>query len=473
LYAISNSKANPTIGNVREGTEVRSVFGFGDIEWNRMFAVNFALRNDWYSTLPAGDNSLLSPSVGASFFFSDLTKNALPWLSYGKVFASWGKKPTSLNVYQNNFAYTIGLNQWNGNFLTSVPNAGITPGVTGALINTYEAGFEFRFSKGRYGLQFTYYDESSKNPPITVATSAYSGFNSVLINASEVKRKGIELVADARIMRSKNFEWTVNKTFGYLIKNPITELLPGQNRLLLAGGAFGTRFARAFHELNQDWGQLIGGGIKRNEAGLPLLDASGMFLADVDKHYGSVIPKLTGGIVNTMNYKGFTLNFNIDYQFGGKFFSLSEMWGHYSGLLKATAATNDRGWNVRDAVADGGGVHVVGVSAADGKTPVDMYVDAQTYFHQFYSTQIAEPFVHSLSFVKMRELSVGYRVPVEKLGKLGAVVKGANIALVARNPFLLYRETKNFDPSEISDIQGEEGNMPGTRSLGINFKFNF
>lgn len=473
LYTISNSKANPTITNAREGTEVRSVFGFGDIEWNRMIAVNFALRNDWYSTLPTGNNSLLSPSVGASFFFSDLTKNALPWLSFGKLFASWGKKPLSLNVYQNNFAYNIGQNQWNGNYLTTVPNAGITPGVTGALITTYEAGFDFRFAKNRFGLNFTYYDETSKNPPISVSTSAYSGFTSVLMNATEVQRKGIEIVADARVMTRRDFEWTVNKTFGYLIKNPIVELLPGQNRILLAGGAFGTRFARAFHELGQDWGQLIGGGIARNEDGLPLLDASGMYVRDADKHYGSVVPKMTGGLVNTFYYKGFTFNFNIDYQFGGKFFSLSEMWGHYSGLLESTAATNDKGMNVRDAVSDGGGVHVVGVAAADGKTPVDMYVDAQTYYHQFYSSQIAEPFVHGLSFVKLREVSLGYRVPVAKLGRVGNVLKGATISLVARNPLLLYRETESFDPSEISGLQGEDGNMPGTRSLGINFKFNF
>jgi TonB-linked SusC/RagA family outer membrane protein len=477
LYAITNSKANPTVGNRREGSEVRSLFGFGDIEWNRMVAVNFAVRNDWYSTLPAGNNSLLSPSVGASFFFSDLTKNALPWLSYGKVFGSWGKKPTSLDIYQNNFAYTINQDQWNGSFLTTAPNTLIEPGVSGALITTYEAGLEFRFARNRYGLNLTYFDEKQEDAPLSIPISGVSGYTTQLVNASRVARKGIEVIADARIMTSRDFEWTVNKTFGYLISNPVQELLPGQDRILLAGGSFGTRFARAFQEVNYDWGQLIGGGIKRNEAGLPLIDESmtggALYVADVDRHWGSVVPKMTGGLVNTLTYKGLTLNFNIDYQFGGKFFSLSEMWGHFSGLLEATAATNDKGMNVRDAVVDGGGVHVVGVSAADGKTPVDIYVPAQEYYHSFYYSQIAEPFVHSLSFVKLREVSLGYRVPTGKLGKVGNVIKGATVSVVARNPVLLYRETQNFDPSEISAIQGEDGNMPGTRSIGVNFKFNF
>lgn len=473
VYSISNSKANPTITNSRQRTEVRSLFGFGDIEWNRMVDATFAIRNDWYSTLPAGNNSLLSPSVGLSFFFTDLTKNSLPWLSFGKVFGSWGKKPSSLGFAANNFLYTINQDQFNGNFLTSVPNQQIDPTLKGTVNTTYETGVDFRFVKNRFGLNVTYYDETIENAPINVAQGATGGFTSLLTNASKIKKQGIEIVADARILSRKNFDWNINATVGSIIKNTVLETNADGGKILLVGGAFGTRFARVFQEKGQDWGQLIGGGIKRNEAGLPLLDASGMFLNDIDKHWGSVVPKLTGGVVNNFTFKGFNLNFNIDYQFGGKFFSLSEQWGHYSGLLKATAATNDKGWNVRDGISDGGGVHVVGVSAADGKTPVDMYIDAQTYFHQFYNTQIAEPYIHSLSYVKLREISLGYKIPVNSLGALSSVFKGANVSIVARNPVLLYRETRSFDPSEISGVQGEDGNLPGTRSLGFNIKFNF
>jgi TonB-linked SusC/RagA family outer membrane protein len=472
LYAISNSKANPTIGNSRTEYGNRAVFGFGDLEWNRILAVNFAVRNDWYSTLPVGNNSLLSPSVGASFFFSDFTQSTMPWLSFGKLYGSWGKKPVSLNTFQNNFLYTIGQNQWNGNFLTTTPNGNVDPNTIGATYTTFEGGLELRFAKNRYGANITYYDETGDNPPISVAVGGTSGFASNLLNATKINRRGIELVLDGRPVTRSNFSWEVNKTFGYLISNKVQELLPGQNRILMAGGAFGTRFARVFQVLDKDWGQLIGGGIKRNAEGQPLVDASGLFLRDENTEWGSVVPKITGGLVNTLNYKNFVFNFNIDYQFGGKFFSLSEMWGHYSGLLEATAATNDKGFNVRDAVADGGGVKVVGVDAADGKTPVTMYIDAQDYFHQFYGTQIAEPFIHSLSYIKLREVNLGYRIPVNKLS-FARFVKGATVSVVARNPLLLYRETESFDPSEISGIQGEDGQFPGTRSIGFNLKFNF
>jgi hypothetical protein len=73
----------------------------------------------------------------------------------------------------------------------------------------------------------------------------------------------------------------------------------------------------------------------------------------------------------------------------------------------------------------------------------------------------------------VREVSLGYNIPVQKLGKFGKAFQGANISLTARNLFILYRETKNFDPTEISGVFGEDGQMPGTRSVGFNLKMNF
>jgi hypothetical protein len=185
------------------------------------------------------------------------------------------------------------------------------------------------------------------------------------------------------------------------------------------------------------------------------------------------VPKTTGGLINTLNYKDFTLAFSLDYQFGGKFFSLSEMWGNFSGLLDETAATNDKGKNVRDAVADGGGVHVVGVSSVDEKTPIDRYIEAQDYFHQFYFNQVAEPFIHDLTFVKVREASLGYRIPVKKIGGVSKYVNGATFSVIARNPWIIHRDSKNFDPSEISGFQGEDGQLPGVRSFGASLKLTF
>jgi TonB-linked SusC/RagA family outer membrane protein len=476
-YAINNSKAQPSIANGRVNSKVNSLFGSGDIEWNKFASVTFAVRNDWYSANPTdGKNvDLLSPSVGASFVFSEFTKSSLPWLTFGKVFGSWGRKPRPLNTYQNNFGYSTGQFLWNGNFLMGTPNNAVSPDLIGSTVTTYEAGIDLRFLKGRIGLNVLYYNEDNDGEPLNVAVSGVSGFTSIATNAVHVKRQGIEVQINANPVKGKNFNWDLTKTFGYIIKNPVIDINGvASGRVLLAGGAFGTRFARAFQEKGKDWGQLIGGGIKRNADGLMVLNAtSGLYVRDQDKHWGSVIPKTTGGLMNTFTYKDFVLTMSLDYQIGGKFFSLSEMWGNFSGLLDETAATNDKGKNVRDAVADGGGVHVVGVSSVDEKTPIDRYIEAQDYFHQFYFNQVAEPFIHDLTFVKVREASFGYRIPVKKIGGISKYVNGATFSIIARNPWIIHRESKNFDPSEISGVQGEDGQLPGVRSFGASLKLSF
>ena len=475
LYSIANSAAQPSIVNNRAATRVNSLFASGDLEWDKFASVTFAVRNDWYSTLSREiGNSLFSPSAGVSFVFSEFTKSSLPWLSFGKVFGSWGKKPTSIAVFLNNFGYSPAAALWNGNFLMSTPNGVVDQNLKGSLVTTYEAGLDLRFFKNKIGLNIVYYNENNNNEPLSVQVDRVSGFSSLVVNAVEIKREGLEVQLNASVLRNKNLSWDVTKTFSYLIKNPVINIYQNQQRVLLAGGSFGTRFARAFQELGKDWGQLIGGGIKRNADGMMVINpGNGQYIRDIDKHWGPVVPKVNGGLINSFTFKDFALNLSLDYQIGGKFFSLSESWGWYSGLLKETAEINDRGKNVREPVANGGGVHVVGVSSVDEKTPVDMYVEAINYFHQFYSRQIAEPFIHDLTYVKIREASLSYRIPVKKLGNLSKYVQGATLSVISRNPWIIHRESKNFDPSEISGVQGEDGQLPGVRSLGASLKLTF
>jgi hypothetical protein len=142
----------------------------------------------------------------------------------------------------------------------------------------------------------------------------------------------------------------------------------------------------------------------------------------------------------------------------------------FSRSTAETSGFHHNGLPIRDAVADGGGLHVFGV-AATGK-PVDYYVEAQDYHHQFRGANIAENSVFDLTFVKLRELSIGYKLPVEKLG-IGKYVKNAVFSVVSGNTWLIYSKTKDFDPSQISAVQGEDGQFPGTRSMGVNLRLGF
>lgn len=471
LYALSNSKSAINYGNRREDFTRRGLFIRADVGFRNMLFLEGTYRRDYTSSEPVS-HYIDSKSGGLSFVFSDLIRNAVPFISYGKVRGSIGQLLNTLNYNQLNSLYSIGVQQWNGSILTTVPNNLVDPALQGATNVEKEIGLEMRFFKNRFGFNVTYWDRTNKNFPVDVTVPAQTGFTVISKNAGELAKKGWDVTAFVKPIQSKNFDWDISGTWGYLTKNEVVSIFDGITRLNLdRTGAFATTSsAYAVNEAGQPWGQIFGGGIKKIN-GVPQLTAAGLFIREADTKFGSALPQYTGGVQNTFTvFKNFTINVNIDYSYGGKFFSLSDFWGTFSGLTARTAELNDRGIPLRDPVADGGGVHVFGVDAT-GKA-VDYYVDGQTYFHQFRNNNISENSIYDLTFVKLRELSVGYKVPVEKLG-IGKYVKTAVFSVVSRNPWLIYTKNKGFDPSEISNVYGEDGQLPGTRSVGVNLKLGF
>ena len=470
LYALTNSKDPIAYGNGRTQFTRRGLFIRADIGFRNYLFLDGSYRRDYTSAEPVG-GYIDSKSGGLSFVFSDLTKGFAPFISYGKIRGSIGQILNALQPYQLNRVYTIGQNQWIGNFLTTEPNNLVDQNLQGAVNTEKEIGLEMRFFKNRFGFNVTYWDRTNKDFPVNVGVAPQTGYTALSVNAGEIAKKGWDVTAFVKPIVSKNLEWEITGAWGYITKNQVVDIYPGINRLAISTGAFsGTSSAYAVNEIGQPWGQMFGGGIKKIN-GQPQLTSGGLFIREADSKFGSVLPQYTGGVQNTINlFKHFTINVNIDYSYGGKFFSLSDFWGTFSGLTARTAELNDKGIPQRDPVADGGGVHVFGVDAT-GK-PVDYYVDAQTYYHQFRSNSISENSIYDLTFVKLRELSIGYKVPVDKLG-IGRYVKTAVFSVVSRNPWLIYSKTKGFDPSEISNPYGEDGQLPGTRSFGVNLKLGF
>jgi TonB-linked SusC/RagA family outer membrane protein len=471
LYALSNSKSPINYGNTRQTFTRRGLFIRADIGFRNFLFVEGTYRRDYTSSEPKG-HFIDSKSGGLSFVFSDLIRKAVPFISYGKIRGSIGQLLNTLNYNQLNSLYGIGVQQWNGNITTAVPNNLVDPALQGATNVEKEIGLEMRFLKNRIGFNVTYWDRTNKDFPVDLTVPAQTGFTVISKNAGELAKKGWDVTGFIKPVLTKNLEWDISATWGYLTKNEVVSIFPGLTRLNLdRTGAFATSSsAYAVNEVGQPWGQIFGGGIKKVN-GVPELGADGLYIRQADTKFGSALPQYTGGVQNTFNlFKHFTINVNIDYSYGGKFFSLSDFWGTFSGLTARTAELNDRGIPLRDPVADGGGVHVFGVDNT-GKA-VDYYVDGQTYFHQFRNKNISENSIYDLTFVKLRELSLGYKIPVEKLG-IGKYVRTAIFSVVSRNPWLIYTKNKGFDPSEISNVYGEDGQLPGTRSVGVNLKLGF
>lgn len=471
LFTIANSKGPNQINNFRARKQVRSIYARATLGFKETVFIDGSVRNDWSSALPEGANSYMYPSVGATFIFSELTESAIPVLSFGKIRAGWAQTGSDPDAYSTQLAYGVGQNQWNGNALMGTPNVLIDPNLKPSLSSSTEFGVDLKFLQDRIGLSATYFMESRKDEILTVGITGSSGYTGKTINAGQIDRSGIELALTATPVKTNDFSWDMTLNFAK-INTEVVALAEGITAVPSPTGNATFGVGNSFHVVGKSWAQIRGISIQKNDAGVPIVDANGLFVPTDDPvDFGSALPDFTGGFINTLSYKGINVQFNIDYQSGGKFFSLSDMWGTFSGLTARTAGVNDKGIPVRDPVEEGGGVHVVGVTE-DGEA-VDTYVGAQDYYHQFYNSNIADPHIYDLSFVKLRELSIGYQIPVKSLGSVGNVLKSASISLVGRNLWLISTNVKDFDPSEIAQGFGENGQLPSVRSYGFNLKLGF
>ena len=481
LYSLSNSVDPISFGNGRTQEQYRAIFGKVNVGYKSLLYINATLRNDWYSTISTlnGANSVLSKSLGGSFVFSELLPETRDFMSLGKLRASWGQVPLALGTstetfgaYRNNTVYSVAANKWNGSLLESGPSQFVDPALHGTTTTSEEVGLDFGFFNDRLTFSATYWASRDKGLPYSLSVNGASSVSSILTNIGLIRKSGLEFVVGGTPVKTSNFTWNINATFAQLLDNTVVEISNkyGVDRVAVAG-VWGTDMPYLVMQKGKWWGQIYGNGIKRNAQGVPILTSSGAYINDPNVYFGSALPKTTGGLQNSFTFlKDFNLRFNIDYQFGGKFVSLSNRWGQYSGLTANTAALNDKGMNVRDPVADGGGVKVTGVDASN--KPVTYYVDAKTYYQGLTNNKTYDPYVYDLTFIKLRELAIGYNLPVKNWG-LSKTLQAARLEFAARNLLLIYAKTRDFDPSEVSATEGETAQYPGTRGLGFNLRVTF
>jgi outer membrane receptor protein involved in Fe transport len=325
-------------------------------------------------------------------------------------------------------------------------------------------------------LAFTYYNQQNKNQIINLSVSGASGYSQTVINAGLIENKGIELSLTGRLVQSKLFSWDAIFNVAHN-QSKVKSLYPGINTYQLAVQTYSSVSVYLNSTVNQGFGNIVGQGYQRDPATRKiLLGTDNMPLYEANHNFGSVLPKFTGGFQNNFRIWKFNLAAMIDFQDGGQFFSWSQMLAVKSGQAAETASQNDKGFNVRDPLASGGGVKITGISKATGQE-VTAYVDARSYYRNVLGTQVTENWIYSASYIKLREVSLGYTF--DKSILTGSPFKAAKIAFIARNPWMIWQKApKGVDPSELSSGSNsiswiEKGELPTVRSYGLNLSLTF
>jgi hypothetical protein len=274
----------------------------------------------------------------------------------------------------------------------------------------------------------------------------------------------------------KNLSWTSSFNIARN-KNKIKELYPGINSLILDQNRYSSVDMFLLANVNESFGSLVGNAYARDTAtGKILLDASNMPMYVTNHNFGTVLPKFTGGWQNTITWKNFDLSAVIDFQKGGQFFSWTKMLAVKSGQAAETAAMNENGKNIRDPLPDGGGIKITGISNSS-KQEVTAFVNAKTWYRTHLGTRIYEEWLFDASYIRMREIRVGYTFSKANIAKLP--VKSMNLAFITRNPFMIWQKApKGLNPAELATGATsfnwlETGQLATSRSFGINLNVSF
>ncbi|RYF80600.1 MAG: hypothetical protein EON98_13295 [Chitinophagaceae bacterium] len=317
--------------------------------------------------------------------------------------------------------------------------------------------------------------QKNENQIIDLSVSGASGVSLAVVNAGLIENKGIEISLNARPVQSSFFSWNTTLNFARN-RNMVKELYPGVNTYQLDVNTYSSVSIFLNAEVNKPFGSLVGQAYLRDpKSGKIMLDASNLPLFEANHNFGSVLPEFTGGFLNNFKIWKFDLNAMIDFQKGGQFFSWSKMLAVKSGQAAETAVLNDKGANVRDALASGGGVKVTGINPSGQE--VTAYVDARSYFRNTIGTRIYEEWLYDASYIKLREVSLGYSFDKNLVAK--TPFKSVKLSVIARNPAMLWQKApKGLEPSELSYGSGsiswlEKGEFQTVRSYGINLNLGF
>jgi TonB-linked SusC/RagA family outer membrane protein len=512
LFAVSNAAVAATTGLSEYHSELQSVFGTFNLAYKNFLFLDATARNDWSSTLPVDNNSYFYPSVSVSSVITEAFDIQSNVLSYAKLRASYAQVGGTAGMYQLTGTYGAG-NPFNGNpslgYTSTIPPLGLKPQQKKSM----EFGGEMKFFNNRIGFDLTWYKENTINQILNIEIARTTGFSSKTINAGNLQNKGLELQMNLIPVQTRDFMWNMNINWA-TNENKVIELYVDEsgveqmNYLYLYNGSWSAQVhARPGEEYGILWGYAV---VKENATPVYYDDAetqlshviyegrrivnpsTGLYIrSNARTNLGNVNPDWFGGVNNTLSYKDLTLSFLIDFRKGGVIYSITDWFGVQAGVLDKTAAINDKGNNVREPVADGGGVLVKGVYGrvnSDGTityldasgnvsaTPVvsTTYTDAQTYFKDYWGKNELSTF--DASFVKLREVSLGYDfTKIAALQKVG--IRGLNLALVGRNLWIIHRNTPDIDPETgmgAGNSVGMETNaIPTTRSLGFNLRVNF
>ena len=466
-------------GNIFSQNALLSYFSNITYDYKKKYLLSFNFRRDGLSALAAG-NKFGNFGGGAAAWniyeegfykkaaFSKIVDNLKIRVSYGIVGNSEIGDYPAIGTYNSNTyggAPTLAFSQ------------AANPNLKWETSKKTDIGINFTLINERVAVEFDYYNNKVDGLILKAPQSLSAGIpgNFINDNVGSLYNKGIELGINAIITNHSNFKWTMGLNFATL-KNKVTSLISdvfvpsvfGVQNMTRVGYSIGSIFAVPCKGVNPDNGQMVfinnaGQEVQYNHVGSPKWTyVKGGGAAPAIDNYkdgkiqGASLPTLYGGFNNTFSYKNFDLNVNLTFVGGNKLYNGTRATNSDQRYFNNAEFIKSR-WTTPGQVTDIQKLY---------------YGDNVSAGFSFSSTSKVE----SGAYVKLKNVSLGYTIPMEKAFLKGRI-SSAHVYIQGGNLFTITKY-RGSDPEVSingnSINSGKDQNVPPNATVvtfGLNIGF--
>ncbi|ANQ50702.1 SusC/RagA family TonB-linked outer membrane protein [Flammeovirga sp. MY04] len=465
---ITNTQVQSMNENQRM-TRTVGFFGSLTYSYDQIFFLTATGRNDYVSTMPRNNRSFFYPSISTSLVLSEMDfmddAHNVSLLKVRASFAQVGQAGEYFEDYYQIPSYSGGW--WSAEYPINYPMNGITgfnrfgtlydPNLKPQNTTSYEVGADLGLFNDRIVFSYTYSHQDVRDQIFEVPLAASTGYSRKLTNGGRLNTDAHEINLTIVPIEKKNLRWDMQFNYSKIV-SVVQELAPGVESIFLGG--FVTPQVRAAEGFA--YPVIYGTTYLRDDHGNVVVDDNGLPMVGEEGIIGDVTPDFILGFSTNLQYKNWSLSAVFDWKHGG------EMYSGTNGLMDVYGVSARTANRDQDIIYNG--------VKQDG-TPNDIVIGpGGSASHQdLYNREnnINESFIYDNSFLKLRELAIGYRFPE----KVFNGTTGVRLSAFARN-ILLWSKLPNFDPesSQGNNNMGgsfERFSMPNTSSFGFGVDLTF
>lgn len=478
LFNLANTLTTPTASGDKFKARQIGMYGDLNIGYKKWVNLHASGRNDWLSTLNPEFRSFFYPAVDISLSPMEIFPVLNQWkaLSSLKLRGGWSKVgqvnlPGSFGAYQLDPTFS---QQYGYPYVTGggygLDNRLVSRSLKPEFTKGFEVGVDASFIDNRYSLNATLYNTRTVDQTVTATVSPASGFQSYLLNAAKTSSIGLEFMANANVVRKKDLNINLGGNYTYVIENKVLAIYGDITAISLGSGSYAIT--------GQPFPVIFSTYYKRDPQGRVIVDPITGYpvRADGNKVLGSAVPVHTLGVNFDISYKGLRLSALGEYRGGYVTYMNNTTAFDFSGGGMATVAFNRERFvfpnsSYPDPAKPGEYIANTNIEVRDG---------GYGFWTQAVRTGVAENYVASGAFWKLREASLSYELPAKLLSHV-KFVKRATISVQGRNLLMFLPKTNLYTDPEYSD-NGSTSNgigvaaivsSPPSRYYGATLSFNF